>query len=85
MSSVVRCSDLPSGLAVSASINSSRPRALGASPVRQVVRHILPNTVGPVIIAGTIDVAAASIAESTLSFLGLGFPPDTPTLGATPV
>jgi peptide/nickel transport system permease protein len=56
-------------------------RALGASPARQVVRHILPNAVGPVIVAGTIDVAAAIIAESTLSFLGLGFPPDTPTWG----
>jgi len=56
-------------------------RALGASPVRQVVRHILPNAEGPVIVAGTIDVAAAIIAESTLSFLGLGFPPDTPTWG----
>ncbi|MET4072236.1 peptide/nickel transport system permease protein [Bradyrhizobium sp. S3.2.6] len=56
-------------------------RALGASPVRQVVRHILPNALGPVIVAGTIDVAAAIIAESTLSFLGLGFPPDTPTWG----
>ncbi len=56
-------------------------RALGASPMRQIVRHILPNAVGPVIIAGTIDVAAAIIAESTLSFLGLGFPPDTPTWG----
>jgi peptide/nickel transport system permease protein len=56
-------------------------RALGASPLRQVVRHILPNALGPVIIAGTIDVAAAIIAESTLSFLGLGFPPDTPTWG----
>jgi peptide/nickel transport system permease protein len=56
-------------------------RALGASPARQVVKHILPNALGPVIIAGTIDVAAAIIAESTLSFLGLGFPPDTPTWG----
>jgi peptide/nickel transport system permease protein len=56
-------------------------RALGASPLRQVVRHILPNALGPVIIAGTIDVAAAIIAESTLSFLGLGFPPDVPTWG----
>jgi peptide/nickel transport system permease protein len=56
-------------------------RALGASPARQIVRHILPNALGPVIIAGTIDVAAAIIAESTLSFLGLGFPPDTPTWG----
>ena len=46
-----------------------------------MVRHILPNALGPVIVAGTIDVAAAIIAESTLSFLGLGFPPDIPTWG----
>ena len=56
-------------------------RALGASTSRQVIRHILPNSLGPVIVAGTIDVAAAIIAESTLSFLGLGFPPDIPTWG----
>jgi peptide/nickel transport system permease protein len=56
-------------------------RALGATQTRQVVRHILPNALGPVIVAGTIDVAAAIIAESTLSFLGLGFPPDVPTWG----
>ncbi len=56
-------------------------RALGASTARQVVRHILPNSLGPVIVAATIDVAAAIIAESTLSFLGLGFPPDIPTWG----
>jgi peptide/nickel transport system permease protein len=56
-------------------------RALGASTSRQVVRHILPNSLGPVIVAATIDVAAAIIAESTLSFLGLGFPPDIPTWG----
>src|SRR5215468_1752548 len=56
-------------------------RALGASNLRLVVRHILPNALGPVIVAGTIDVAAAIIAESTLSFLGLGFPPDIPTWG----
>jgi peptide/nickel transport system permease protein len=56
-------------------------RALGASRKRQVMRHILPNALGPVIVAATIDVAAAIIAESTLSFLGLGFPPDIPTWG----
>jgi peptide/nickel transport system permease protein len=56
-------------------------RALGAGTSRQVVRHILPNSLGPVIVAATIDVAAAIIAESTLSFLGLGFPPDIPTWG----
>ena len=56
-------------------------RALGAGTGRQVWRHILPNSLGPVIVAATIDVAAAIIAESTLSFLGLGFPPDVPTWG----
>ena len=56
-------------------------RSLGAPPLRQVVRHILPNAMGPVIVAGTIDVATAIIAESSLSFLGLGFPPDIPTWG----
>lgn len=56
-------------------------RALGASKMRQVVRHILPNALGPVIVAATVDVAAAIIAESTLSFLGLGFPPDIPSWG----
>ena len=56
-------------------------RALGATTTRVVWRHILPNALGPVIVAGTINVAAAIIAESTLSFLGLGFPPDIPTWG----
>ena len=56
-------------------------RALGMTSLRLVVRHILPNSLGPVIVAGTIDVAFAIIAELTLSFLGLGFPPDIPTWG----
>jgi peptide/nickel transport system permease protein len=56
-------------------------RALGATKWRLVVRHILPNSLGPVIVAGTIDVAVAILLESTLSFLGLGFPPDIPTWG----
>jgi peptide/nickel transport system permease protein len=56
-------------------------RAQGASTWHQVTRHILPNAIGPVIVAGTIEVSAAIIAESTLSFLGLGFPPDIPTWG----
>jgi peptide/nickel transport system permease protein len=56
-------------------------RALGMTSLRLVIRHILPNSLGPIIVAGTIDVAAAIIAESTLSFLGLGFPPDIPTWG----
>ena len=56
-------------------------RAQGAGPLHIVVRHILPNAIGPVIVAATIEVSAAIIAESTLSFLGLGFPPDIPTWG----
>jgi peptide/nickel transport system permease protein len=56
-------------------------RALGVPTARQVVRHVLPNAVGPVIVAGSLDVAAAILLESTLSFLGLGFPPDIPTWG----
>jgi peptide/nickel transport system permease protein len=56
-------------------------RGLGARPFRQIVRHILPNALGPVIVAGSLDVAAAILLESTLSFLGLGFPPDIPTWG----
>jgi peptide/nickel transport system permease protein len=56
-------------------------RGLGAAPLREVARHILPNSMGPVIVAGSLEVAAAIIAESSLSFLGLGFPPDIPTWG----
>ena len=56
-------------------------RALGVPTTRQIVRHVLPNAIGPVIVAGSLEVAAAIILESTLSFLGLGFPPDIPTWG----
>lgn len=56
-------------------------RAQGATKFRQMAVHILPNAVGPVIVAATIEVSSAIIAESTLSFLGLGFPPDIPTWG----
>jgi peptide/nickel transport system permease protein len=56
-------------------------RAQGATKMRQMMRHILPNALGPVIVAATIEVSSAIIAESTLSFLGLGFPPDIPTWG----
>jgi len=56
-------------------------KASGATKFRQMVHHILPNAIGPVIVAATIEVSSAIIAESTLSFLGLGFPPDIPTWG----
>ncbi|WOD38267.1 ABC transporter permease [Nodosilinea sp. E11] len=55
--------------------------ALGARPWGIVNRHLLPNMLGPVIVAATIGVGNALLAESTLSFLGVGFPPDVPTWG----
>lgn len=56
-------------------------RATGASPARIVWSHVLPNIPGPIIVAATLSVSWAIVTESTLSFLGLGFPPDTPTWG----
>ncbi len=56
-------------------------RGLGVGTGRQIFRHILPNVLSPVIVAATLSVGSAIIAESTLSFLGLGFPPDVPTWG----
>ena len=46
-----------------------------------ILKHILPNALSPVIVAATLSVGAAIVTESTLSFLGLGFPPDFPTWG----
>lgn len=56
-------------------------RAVGVPDRRIISVHILPNALGPVIVAATIGVGAAIITESSLSFLGLGFPPDEPTWG----
>jgi len=56
-------------------------RSVGASDRRIIVRHILPNSLAPIIVAATLGVAAAIIAESTLSFLGLGIQPPTPSWG----
>jgi peptide/nickel transport system permease protein len=55
--------------------------SIGTSRSAIIFKHILPNAFGPVIVAATIGVGAAIITESSLSFLGLGFPPDTPTWG----
>lgn len=55
--------------------------ALGASDARIIVRHMLPNTVGPIIVNATLTVATAILLESTLSFLGFGVNPPTPTWG----
>jgi peptide/nickel transport system permease protein len=55
--------------------------ALGAPPLRLALRHLLPNALSPVIVAASLGVASAILAESSLSFLGLGFPPDMPTWG----
>ncbi|MDY6783795.1 MAG: ABC transporter permease [Cyanobacteriota bacterium] len=56
-------------------------RSLGANPRRIIWVHILPNALSIVIVAATLAVGTAIITESTLSFLGLGFPPDVPTWG----
>ena len=56
-------------------------RAVGARDRDIMVRHILPNAIAPVIVAATLGVAATIIAESTLSFLGLGVQPPVPTWG----
>jgi peptide/nickel transport system permease protein len=54
---------------------------LGVRQSRIMFRHILPNALSPIIVSATLGVGAAIILESVLSFLGLGFPPDTPTWG----
>ena len=56
-------------------------RALGVSNRRIMLRHMLPNALAPIIVAATLGIATAIIAESTLSFLGLGIQPPTPSWG----
>lgn len=57
-------------------------RALGASDLRVIVRHILPNIVQPIIVQAAIGMAGAILAEATMSFLGLGVPPPTASWGS---
>ena len=56
-------------------------RVIGVAPLRIMWRHVLPNVTGPVLVLATIDVAQAVIIEATLSFLGVGVPPTSPSLG----
>ena len=56
-------------------------RVTGVAPLRIMLRHVLPNVLGPVTVLATIQVAAAIIIEATLSFLGVGVPPTSPSLG----
>jgi peptide/nickel transport system permease protein len=56
-------------------------RCVGVPSSWLIIRHILPNALSPVIVAATLGVGAAILAESSISFLGLGFPPDMPTWG----
>lgn len=56
-------------------------RVIGVSPGRIMRRHVLPNVLGPVFVLATIQVATAIITEATLSFLGVGVPPTSPSLG----
>jgi peptide/nickel transport system permease protein len=57
-------------------------RALGASPLRIAVRHVLPGTISPIVILGTLDVGHAILTFASLSFLGLGPPPQIPEWGS---
>ncbi|WP_231872560.1 ABC transporter permease [Marinomonas gallaica] len=57
-------------------------RILGVSKARIMLRHLLPNTVSPILVILTIQIANAIVAEAALSFLGLGMPPNQPSLGA---
>ena len=56
-------------------------RSVGTRPHRIIVRHVLPNALSPITVSATLGIAQAIIAESALSFLGLGFPSDFPTWG----
>lgn len=56
-------------------------RVIGVAPLRIMRRHVLPNVMGPVLVLATIQVASAIITEATLSFLGVGVPPTSPSLG----
>jgi peptide/nickel transport system permease protein len=56
-------------------------RVIGVPPLRIMRRHVLPNVLGPVLVLATIQVATAIIIEATLSFLGVGVPPTSPSLG----
>lgn len=60
-------------------VQAARLIGLGRFPI--MLRHVLPNVMGPVLVIGTIGLALAIIAEATLSFLGVGAPPTTPSLG----
>ena len=57
-------------------------RALGATDLRVIVRHILPNIIQPVVVQAAIGMAGAILAEATMSFLGLGVPPPIASWGA---
>jgi peptide/nickel transport system permease protein len=57
-------------------------RAMGFSPLRILFGQVLPNVLGPVVVLATLGMASAVLAESTLSYLGMGVPPPTPSLGS---
>ncbi len=57
-------------------------RTIGATGPRTMLRHILPNCAGPIIVVGTLGLASAILAEASLSFLGLGVQPPTPSWGS---
>jgi peptide/nickel transport system permease protein len=56
-------------------------RVIGVAPLAIMGKHVLPNVLGPVLVLATVHIATAVLTEATLSFLGVGVPPTTPSLG----
>ena len=68
-------------IAIKMNVYLEAARAIGASPFRIVMRHVLPNITAPIIIMFTVSMGGFILAESTLSFLGFGIPPPVPSWG----
>jgi peptide/nickel transport system permease protein len=68
-------------ISIRANVYVDAARAIGCSNIKIMTRHILPNIMAPIIIIFSTQIAAVILSEATLSFLGLGIPPPTPTWG----
>jgi peptide/nickel transport system permease protein len=69
-------------ISIKSNLYISATDAIGCGPVRTMVRHVLPNIMAPIIVSFTIGVGGAIMAEASLSFLGLGVPPNVPSWGS---
>ena len=78
---MMRSAGLPPPPLIARSFWGSSRQRIGCSPRRLLLRHVLPNIIHTMIVIASLQLAAAIILESTLSFLGVGVPPPTPTWG----